>query len=134
MPDLREDIVRRLIVSKDLLTTSTPLRPDSDPVVVAKTILSAHDAAELALAAIADQVGVQGSKDKLFLMDYPIRIATHVNDGHAFPGSSFLKQLNIARNAFKHGGVLPDPRQMYTVSDRTLDLVNEACQHYIGIA
>ena len=52
---LAEETLRRLLVAKHLLASSGgQLTPHSDATTVARMILAAHDAAELALAAIAN--------------------------------------------------------------------------------
>jgi hypothetical protein len=62
------ELVRRLLVSKQILGTPGLLTPHSDPIVIAQAILAAHDAAELAAAAIATVVGAD-IKEGASLMD-----------------------------------------------------------------
>ena len=129
----REDILRRMLVSKQFLASNTgQLTPNSDAVAVAKMILTAHDAAELAAAAVADHVGVDDLPARVYLMDYPSRIANKRPECGLFPGVDFLRQLNTARTAFKHQGVLPDSRSWFRVVERTWDWVNAWCATYLG--
>lgn len=52
------DILRRLLVSRHLLASHEGrLTPQSDAMALAQVILTAHDAAELAIAAVATAVG-----------------------------------------------------------------------------
>ena len=55
-----EETLRRLMVSKHLLAASSGQQtPDADALTVARLVLTAHDAAELAAATIADSRGVR---------------------------------------------------------------------------
>lgn len=131
---ISENVLRRLLVSKQFLASATGhLTPTSDQAAVAKMILTAHDAAELAAAAIADHLRVPGLTGEAFLMNYPSKISNHVPDKGEFPGTSFLKQLNTARKDFKHVGILPDSRTWYRVIDNTWDYVKSWCRLYLEI-
>ena len=63
--------MERLLVSKSLLG-KIRFQPAAEPdhVSLASQLLAAHDAAELALAAISDQLNKLPPKDKHYLMDY----------------------------------------------------------------
>jgi len=123
---LEHGTLRRLLISKELLaSTIGQLRPDSDALAVARAILTSHDAAEIAAAAIADHVGVKiKAREKIYLLDYPSRIEEVCKDKGAFPGTTFVKDLNDARISFKHHGTTPDPRQWYPVVHRTWDFID----------
>jgi hypothetical protein len=130
---LTEEILRRLLVAKHLLASNIgQLTPQSDATTVASMILAAHDAAELAAAAISSHLGVSDLPEQSFLMHYPSRIAT--KGGVAFPGTDFLRQLNAARNAFKHHGILPDVRSWYRVVETTWNRIDQWCQTYLGVS
>lgn len=130
---VREETVRSLLVAKHLLAANSgQLTPNSDAVAVARTILASHDAADLAAAAIASECNVPGLSERTYLTDYPRKIESHT--GIPFPGGDFVKQVNAARVAFKHHGTLPDPRQWYTVIDRTWDWIDNWCQSYLGLS
>ena len=76
------------------------------PLAVAHIILTAHDATELALAAIATATGAEVKKDQPTLMDYPGPIAAAKRGASAiFEGRPFLDQLNRVRRDLKHAGV-----------------------------
>jgi hypothetical protein len=129
---LSEDIVRRLLVAKHLLAASSgQLTPQSDATAVARMILAAHDAAELAAAGISSHVHVPQLRDSTYLMDYPSKIAETTQI--AFPGTGFIRQLNAVRVAFKHHGILPDARTWYRVVDTTWNWIDEWCQTYLGV-
>lgn len=132
---LREDVLRRLLLSKHFLESNRgQLRPESDAVAVARMILTAHDAAELAAAAIADHVGVADLTAKTYLMDYPARIRAVCPTVDPFPGVPFLRQLNDARVSFKHHGNLPDARIWYRVIDNAWDWISEWCVTYLELS
>jgi len=114
---LSEETLRRLLVAKHLLASNSgQLTPQSDATTVARMVLAAHDAAELAAAAIASHLNVPNlnARDQVYLMDYPARIAAAAG-GAAFPGTDFLRRLNNARLGFKHFGNLPDPGSWHRV-------------------
>ncbi|SRR5712691_326328 len=127
---LRDDVLRRFLVAKQLLLGPGPTTPDADQVAVAKMILAAHDGAELAVAAIADQLGVVGVSERSSLMDYAGYIAKHKNE-HAIPGATFFSRLNTARRAFKHEGILPDPHDWHRVIDETRRYVDTCSVRYL---
>jgi len=70
--------LQRLLTAKQLLARIGPLTPTSDALAVAHAILTAHDAAELALSALAEHLRVPLKKDKAFLMEYVVAIADHL--------------------------------------------------------
>ncbi|MGB2862886.1 MAG: hypothetical protein WBC05_06135 [Sedimentisphaerales bacterium] len=102
-----QDVIDRLLVAKDLLERINSL-PTSNPdrYTIARHVLTAHDAAELALAGIARHIGKLPSSSKTFLMDYfsPIR-ETHPNE--EVPGKDYFSQLNQVRVGIKHNGIFP---------------------------
>jgi hypothetical protein len=128
---MREEILRRLLVSKHLLASTGGLTPYSDPTSVGRAILTAHDASELALAAIADHLHAEVS-DRIVLTEYPEKIRKASGAVDPFPGSTFISQLNKARTGFKHAGIFPDPRQWYRVIENTWDWLDQWCALYLG--
>jgi len=111
-------------VSKDLLASREGvLTPRSDAISVARTILRAHDAAELALAAIATEVAAE-VRDQATLMEYPVAILRVRPGSNAFPGRSYLESLNRARRDFKHAGNLPHVPDWYRVIEKVTTLIS----------
>src|SRR3989442_64744 len=103
------DILQRLLVAKHLLAAnSEQLTPNSDAAAVARMVLAAPDAAELAIAAIASHLNVAGLTDRMLLTDYAPKIEAQT--GEPLSGSYYLRQLNRVRVGFQHDGVLPDAR------------------------
>jgi len=128
---LRDEVLRRLLVAKHLLlAASDPVTPHADPVAVARMILTAHDASDLTIAAIADQIGVPGLSDQLYLLNYISKIEQHVPT-KSLPGARFFKTLNSARRAFKHEGLLPDARDWYRVIENTWNYLDHCCFQYL---
>src|ERR1700693_797920 len=69
VPPLRQDVLDRLLVAKGLLGPirfAQPPRPDR--ISLARQILAAHDAAELALAAIARHLDSLPQSSQTYLM------------------------------------------------------------------
>jgi hypothetical protein len=126
-----EETLRRLMVVKHLLASNLgQLSPHSDATAVARMILAAHDAADLALAAIASHLDVPDLRESVYLMDYPAKIAAKA--AIPFPGTDFLRRLNNARIAFKHYGNLPEPRSWHRVVENTWGWIDDWCQAYLG--
>lgn len=130
---LKKEVVERLLLAKSLLAKvrfSSTADPDSK--FLASQILTAHDAAELALAAICDERGVLPSKDKHYLMDYfePLRSLHPQKEVFA---KDYFRQLNRVRINIKHDGIFPDPRQWARVGESTWSYVSKWCADYLGI-
>src|SRR4051812_45969452 len=99
---LTQDVVERILLSKDLLGKIRFLpiaRPDR--LTLARHILTAHDAAELALAGIARYLERLPQSSKTYLMDYFSKIREeHPDEG--VPGQDYFSQLNLVRAGIKH--------------------------------
>jgi hypothetical protein len=111
-------VLERLLLSRALLDgIRFPSVADPDRLFVAKQIITAHDAAELALAAIAQHLNALPAKDKCYLMDYfePMR---ELYPGEDVPGRSYFSQLNRVRVDIKHLGIFPDPKQWVRTGER----------------
>lgn len=125
---LSDTVLRRLLIVKELLAALPPLTPSSDGLAVARAVLTAHDAAELALATVADVVGAPRGKDKTFLMGYAGAIRERTGD--AVAGSDYLSQLNDERISFKHKGSLPNVQQWHTVGEKIRGFIDSWCRTY----
>jgi hypothetical protein len=130
---LSQDVIDRLLLAKDLLDKISSL-PTADPdrLTIAHHILTAHDAAELALAGIAHHLGKLPESSQSFLMDYfsPIK-ETHPDE--EVPGKSYFSQLNQVRKGIKHLGIFPNPKQWFRVGERTRSYVSIWCKKYLSI-
>jgi hypothetical protein len=127
-----DEIVRRLLVAKQVLGTPGSLTPHSDPITVAQAILAAHDAAELAAATIATAVGAEIT-EKSTLMDYPAAIVRRVSVPAVFPGRDYLGLVNRARREFKHAGILPNPADWFRVTENVSGRIAEWCTVYLDL-
>jgi len=129
--NLPENTLRRLLASKGLLRESNLiLTPNSEPVEVAKAVLTAHDASELALAAIADYLGVMPVDKHVYLM----QIASAVNSkdsARPLPGLDYLRSLNEARVSFKHRGNPPSSQVWHRVTEKVYDYIDQWCRMYL---
>lgn len=132
---IEQDVLERLLVAKGLLG---PIRfaptGSPDPILLARQILAAHDAAELAIAAVARYVGkLPGSPSaKTYLMDYFAPIE-EMHPGKDVPGKGFFAQLNSVRASLKHNGIFPNPKQWFRVGERTYEYVSTWCADYLGL-
>jgi len=116
---------------RELLAGSPVLTPTSDGVAVAKGILAAHDAAELALATVADHIGVPWQRGAMYLMDYAAAVQQHTKT--PLSGYDFLSQLNDARVSFKHKGILPNVPQWHRVGETTVRYVDDWCRDLLDV-
>lgn len=127
-------ILNRLISARFLLENSGPrLNRHSDARAVAHAVLISHDAAELALTALADhlKLGLPERTDFPTLID-KLKSQTVFSSG--FPGDVFFNKLNKVRIAFKHHGVLPDSGSWFDVVDTTLAHLDDASKQVLGVA
>jgi hypothetical protein len=134
MPNsIRPDVAIRLVSAKQFLVASAgQLTPNSDAVLVGKMILTAHDAAELAVAAIANHLGVE-LPDRTYLTGYPALIERQLSV-QTFPGKEFLRQLDRVRTSFKHHGIRPNSADWFRVIEKTWDWVEQWCATYLGMS
>ena len=131
---LSQDIIDRFLVAKDLLDKISFLPTvNPDRFTIARNVLTAHDAAELALAGIARHLGKLPQSSKTFLMDYFSPIA-ETHPGEEVPGRDYFSQLNTVRTAIKHQGVFPEPKQWFRVGENTRSYISIWCKKYLGIA
>jgi cellobiose-specific phosphotransferase system component IIA len=130
---LAQDVVDRLLITKSLLGRirfSPTARPDR--VAIALAVLTAHDAAELALAAIARHLNRLPQSDKTYLMQYfPAIQAEHPEE--KISGRDFFSQLNAVRIAIKHKAIFPDPQQWHRVGEVTYNYISGWCQRYFEL-
>jgi len=129
-----QDVIDRLLVAKDLLEkiSSSPI-VNPDRYTIARQVLTAHDAAELALAAIARHLGKLPQSSKSYLMEYfsPIR---EIHPSEEVPGRDYFSQLNQVRIGIKHTGIFPDPKQWFRVGETTRSYVSTWCDRYLRIS
>jgi hypothetical protein len=127
------DTLRRLLVSKQLLAGHEGRHTSqSDAIAVAQTILTTHDATELALAAIATALGADAG-DRATMMEYLTPIARAKGGADSFPGRQFLNQLNRVRGEFKHAGILPNASQWFRVAENAESWINQWCTTYLAL-
>ena len=129
---ISQEVIDRLLIAKDFLEkirvapTSLPNRH-----TLAQYILSSHDAAELALAAVAHHLGAL-PKSQEYLMNYVSEIEKRT--GEAVPGKTYFSQLNRVRSSIKHEGIFPEPQQWHRVGEKVYDHVTEWCEKYLGLS
>jgi len=130
---IAQEVLERLLVAKGLLSQIRDLpttRPDR--ITLARQILTAHDAAELALAAIACHLGLLPTSRQTYLMEYFPAIQKH-HPGREVAGRDYFGQLNQVRIDIKHLGIFPDPDQWKRVGERTWAYVSGWCQDYLSL-
>lgn len=130
-----QDVINRLLVAKYLLDgiRSQPIA-NSDRYTIARFVLAAHNAAELAIAGIARHIGITPPSRQNYLMDYFPLIKKHQDSKHEVPGRAYFSQLNTVRNGIKHTGVFPEPNQWFRVGEKTHGYVSDRCKDYLNIS
>lgn len=129
---MEPEIVRRLVMGRRMLAGSEAnLARESDALAVAKAILLSHDAAELIVSAIAEQISAKRTA-RMALMEY-ISAISDKEKAKPFPGKDFLDSLNRERVSFKHHGIPPNPEAFHRVVTRTYDYLDQACIDYLQV-
>lgn len=130
---LKTETIDRLLLSKSFLARIR-FRPTAihDRHTVAANIVAAHNAAELAIAAICDQLGCSPQQRKSYLMDYfePLKQAIHPDED--VYAKDYFRNLNEARNLLKHRGLFPDPKQWARVGEITFQHIAKWCSDYLN--
>ena len=130
---ISQSVIERLLISKNLLDKIRflPLA-NPDRSTLARHILTSHDAAELAIAAVASHLDVTPRQQ--YLMNYFQPISEKSHDGQDVPGKGYMSQLNDVRVAIKHKGLFPDPQQWSRVGENTYQYVSEWCNKYLMLS
>jgi hypothetical protein len=85
-----EDVIERLLIAKGLLAKIRFSQvPEPDRITLASYILTSHDAAELAVAAIAQHLGKTPKESQAYLMNYFPQIE-QVHPGRRVKGLDFF--------------------------------------------
>jgi hypothetical protein len=129
-----KEVADQLLLSKSLLEKIRfQAAPNPDRFSLAMHILTAHNAAELALAAIASARSVRLSKTQPAMMDYLEALKT-LHSGREVVGRAYFDRLNRVRNALKHAGAFPDPKQFANVAEVIYNLLSDLCAEYLEIS
>jgi hypothetical protein len=129
-----QDVIDRLLVAKDLLEKIRFLPiANPDRFTISKHILTAHDAAELAIAGIARHLKVLPKSLKTYLMDY-FQPISETHPGEDVAGRDYFSQLNEVRIGIKHKGIFPETKQWFRVGEKTYSYVAIWCQRYLHIS
>lgn len=123
---LKPEVLDRLLLSKSFLE-KIRFQPVAvhDRHTLAANIIASHDAAELAIASICDQLGCLPQKGVSYLMDYFASYREiRGNDPHA---KEYFRNLNTARNSLKHQGLFPDAKQWSRVGEAVFQHITKWC-------
>jgi hypothetical protein len=129
---MKPETLDRLLLSKSFLQ-AIRFQPVAvhDRHRLAANIIAAHDAAELTIAAICDQLGCLPQKGNSYLMDYfePLKQSQHpATDVHA---KDYFRNLNVTRNAIKHQGLFPDAKQWSRVGENVFSYLSKWVRMYL---
>jgi len=127
---LKTEVLDRLLLSKSFLEKIRfqPV-PQHDRHTLAANIIAAHDAAELALAGICDQLGCLPQKGVSYLMDYfePLKKSRNAE----VSAREYFRNLNDVRNSLKHQGLFPDAKQWAGVGEKSFQHISKWCEEYL---
>jgi len=123
---LKPEVLDRLLLSKSFLE-KIRFQPVAahDRHTLAANIIAAHDAAELAIAGVCDQLGCLPQKGSSYLMDYfePYKTAK----GRDLYARDYFRNLNSARNSLTHQGLFPDAKQWSRVGETVFQHITKWC-------
>jgi hypothetical protein len=127
---LKTEVLDRLLLSKSFLEKIRfqPV-PLHDRYTLAANIIDAHDAAELALAAICDQLGCLPQQGVSYLMHYFESLKQARNA--EVSAREYFRNLNEVRNSLKHKGLFPDARQWSGVGEKSFQHISKWCEDYL---
>jgi hypothetical protein len=128
---VRKEVLHRLLLAKSILE---PVRitvfgqPNTH--LVARQVLNAHDAADLAFAGLADHINKLSAKGRAPSMIECLDLIGR----KAKPYTPYFKQLNDARNSLKHAGNLPNTHQWSNVGEDTYEKISDLCRAILKIS
>lgn len=138
---MRIEILRRLILAKQLLRAAeAACFVRNDQWAFTRGIILLHDAAESALAAVADHLhAIRDPHKNVYLLQYCdlIQKADPQNKttlARRVPYQQQLKILNTLRNDAKHAGVLPDQHSNAHFPTTIAALIADVSQTYLGLS
>lgn len=127
---MRQETLDRLLLAKSYLDrTRTQQMNSATAYSVAEHILSAHDAAELGIAAICHELDCLPNK-KEFISYFDELART---TGSAVKYRGYMLTLNGVRVNLKHFGTRPDPKQWANVTQTTYDYISDWCTEYLQL-
>lgn len=129
----KAEVLDRLLLAKSFLDRIR-FQPVAihDRHTVASHIIASHDAAELSIAAICDQLGaLPNQRGNVYLMEYfePLERAT----GKTAHAKEYFRNLNQTRNALKHSGLFPDSKQWSRVAESCYGHITKWCGDFLGL-
>ncbi len=133
MVSVKSETLDGLLLSRALIA---PLRfrPANDRFTVARHVLAAHDAAELAIAGICAERGIPIPDNRaLGLPDYLGKLKEHLHPGKEVPAKDYITKLNRVRVDLKHHGITPDANQWRSVAEIVFGHISTWCETYLKI-
>jgi hypothetical protein len=126
---LKKEVLARLLLAKSILTsTRGAVAGQPNAHLVARQILSAHDAADLAFVAIADQQTTLPPHGHAPSM---LKALALIETNERFSG--YFSRLSNARDSLKHVGNLPNTSDWADVNDDTFDKISAICLDTLGV-
>ena len=126
---LKKEVLDRLLLAKSILVSArgvVPSQPNAH--LIARQVLNAHDAADLAFAAIADFQNRLPAKSRAPSMLESLGCIDAV-EKH----SGYFTKLSNARDGLKHVGNLPNTNEWADVNDITFEKISGICFDTLGV-
>jgi hypothetical protein len=129
--NLRKEVLHRLLLAKSILSPArATVWGQPNPHLVARQVLTAHDAADLAFAAIAGHMGTYPAKSRAPSMIECLALIGAEGKKHA----AYFTGLSNARDSLKHVGNLPNTNQWVSVGEDVFERLSEICSATLGIS
>jgi hypothetical protein len=128
---LPKEVIERLLLAKSLLLPSThaPWAAPPDAHLTARLVLTAHDAADLVFAAIADHQGKLNAKRAPSMIECLALI-----DSPDPKPSDYFGRLNEVRNGLKHRGNLPNVAQWGRAGAEVYEKLSGLCNSCLQVS
>lgn len=128
---LKQEVLDRLLLSKSFLE-KIRFQPVAlhDRHALAANMIAAHDASELTIASVCDQLGCLPQKGASYLMDYFESYSKA--RGKDLYAREYFRNLNSARNLLKHQGLFPDAKQWSRVGEIVFQHITKWCWDDLG--
>jgi hypothetical protein len=128
------DTFDRLLLSRSLIA-QLRFKSANDRFAVAAHVLAAHDAAELAIAAVRSETAVPNISDTraLALPDHLGLLKAHRHPNKDIEGRDYISKLNRVRVDLKHHGITPDKDQWGTVAEKVFGFISSWCEEYMSV-
>jgi len=130
---IRNEVLARILLAKKIYNDAELACSNLiDQTVFTKGIFLLHDAAEIALAAVANHLNAE-FKDRNYLLSYYKLIKDQAPRKGNVPLRREMERLNTIRNTAKHEGILPDTKSNAYLASAVYSLFEKICKKYLDL-